>query len=157
MVVFKRIFRFLSTVIYALTLIYILIYAPRLFGYRENIILNDDVESLYSKYTIVFYHKAYKNNIDVNDLVTYQINDEILCGKVQSVSNDEYRISGNNVKYDNILGKNSNIIVHFGKFIIFVRENSILAIIIALSCVMIDIILSIKCCDKKKKKVLNYE
>ena len=162
MEVLRKFIKFLAIVVYSLIVIYILILVPRLFNYHEHIVMDDGMEPVYSKYTIVYYYETSQEYIKLTSIITYKDGDNILTGEVYDTTGGILKVKragkvDNIVKYEDVLGKNSNIIVHLGKYILFVRNNTILSIIIALTIITTDIIFSVSRKKSNKKKVLDYE
>ncbi len=153
----RKLLKLLSTISIVSIIVYGLIHLPELFGYHKLIIDSDNMKSIYSKGTIVYYYET--NKINVGDIVSLMKDNNIVCGRVFSISNDGYII-----KYDNtskndfannkdILGRNINIIVLFlGPFVTFVNNNYILYGIICFIFIALNIIFNKR--KVKHKKVL---
>ena len=152
-----KLLKLLSTISIVSVIVYGLIYLPELFGYHKLIVDSDYLKSIYSKGTIVYYYET--NKINVGDIVSFKKDNDTMCGRVFSISNDGYIIKYDNTsksdQVDNkdILGRNVNIIVLFlGPFVNFVNNNYILYGVICLIFVVLNIVFSK--INIKHKKVL---
>lgn len=136
--ILKKTVHVLSNICYIMITIYILIIAPRLFGYYPIVVLSGSMKPSYNIGTIAYYKSIKKNNIKVNDVITFHSNGkQIITHRVNKIIDSKFETKGdsnnskdpNLVEYKDILGKVASITVpYLGYFISFVGKNNYLVI-----------------------------
>ena len=170
MILIKQFFSFLSKAVIALACIYGLVFLPSLFNYHPHIIEDDGMSPTYPPSSIVYYSEIDYRNIRNTDIITFKENDEIRCARVINVDKTYFTVRNDNkdnidqkiIIQDNILGKNSSIMIKFlGAYILFVNSHLNILLPIGGGILLIRFIfIFIEPKEKKelpKKKVLNIE
>ena len=156
----KKFIRLLSTISCILLVVYVLVNLPEAFGYHKLIIKNDDMKSVYSNGTVIYYYET--KNIQVGDYITYKENADLKVGRIHRIQDSKYVVRFDNnseehLELKDIVGKNLNIILLFlGPYVTFVNNNLILFIVTCLIFIILNIILS-NMKEKEPKKVLKID
>ena len=140
--VVKIIIRVLSYICYAVIGVYAIICVPMIFACRPVVVLTGSMSPTYERGTIIYYKHVDKSEIAVDDVVTYQLNDQMVTHRVKRIENGAFITQGdaNNVEdgrpveYDSIVGKVGGMaipILGFG--IQFINDNPwVFAIVVAI-------------------------
>ena len=147
----KKVIHILSSIIYILVFAYGIVWLPSIFGYKPLIVLSKSMEPTYKEGTVIYYHQVPKDEIKIGDIITFKGNkNELISHRVKSMENDLFITKGdanevndaNKVKYEDIYGKNIDImIIYIGYFIKFVNNHGYLIILACIILVM-DFLLS---------------
>lgn len=141
--------RVLSWVVYGVIILALLIAAPILLGYRPMIVLSPSMEPVYPVDSIIYYHKADFEDINVQDPITFEIGEGGVATH-RVVNKDEANRAfttkgdnnpsedGNPVSYDRVLGKaglfgNPDVAIPFaGVFTRYVQKWYVIAVMAAI-------------------------
>ncbi len=137
----KIIINALSEITKLLVIVYLLLWAPIFIKYKPHAILDNNMTPSYKKGSIVYYKKVKEEDLKVGDIITYKIPGKYLTSvRILSIENDIYKVKSDSskndltsdLKYENIKGKNSKVIIHFmGYYLNIVSNNIILFIILS--------------------------
>ena len=139
--IIKKIIHSLSIIIYVFIIAYVLVWIPSIFGYKPLVILSGSMKPTYDIGTIIYTKKVDSEKIKKGDIITYVVNGEYVSHRVDDIIDNEYVTKGDanssadivKVKYENIIGKNTKIVVKYiGYYVRFISEHLYLLIIIIL-------------------------
>ena len=148
--ILKKLIHCLSTIVYILIIIYVVVWLPNLFGYKPLVILSGSMEPTYDVGTIIYTKKVDKEEIKKNDIITFISENKYVSHRVNDITDNGYVTKGdaNNVddiltvKYEDIVGKNANITIKYiGYYIKFACEHLYL-LIIAIIILALDFLLA---------------
>ena len=102
----KKMIHILSWLIYILIIIYVLICAPMIFGYKPLVVLSGSMEPTYGVGSVIYYHETPKEEIKVGDAITFTYETDFITHRVV---NTLYRILCKFYKQTSIFNRCSHI------------------------------------------------
>ena len=160
----KKIIHVLSNICYLLIAIYILIIAPKLFGYNPIVVLSGSMRPKYDVGTIIYYKQASKEEIKVGDVVTFMLNEkQVVTHRINRIIDTKYETKGdanktadvNLIEFKNILGKVATVTIpYLGYLSTIIERNMYLVLVVILVLVLEFVITNFSI---EKKKGVNYE
>jgi len=92
--VLKIIVRILSYICYAVIGIYALICAPMITGAKPVVVLSGSMRPTFEVGTIIYYKAVPQEELKVDDIITYQLGDELVTHRIKRVENGDYITKG---------------------------------------------------------------
>ena len=134
----KIVVRILSYLCYALIGIYALICAPMITGAKPVVVLSGSMRPTFEVGTIIYYKHVDQNELAPEDIVTYQMGNELVTHRIKRIENDQYVTQGdaNNtedrpIKYSDIQGRVGGLAIPvLGYGVQFINANMWLFIVI---------------------------
>lgn len=165
----KKIVHFLSSIVYLLIGVYVIVCVPILFSYKPLVVLSGSMEPTLKVGSIIYYKEVAENELKEGDIITFKTeNGEYISHRINSIDDGQYETKGdaNNsadpvkITYQNILGEVMNVYIpYLGYYVQFINNNQILSIVVALIILILEFILSnLKMLfDNKKESGEKYE
>lgn len=160
----KKIIHILSNISYLLIAVYILVIIPKIFGYNPIVVLSGSMKPKYDVGTIIYYKKVPKDDIKVNDIVTFMIKgDQVVTHRINKIDGTKYETKGDAnktadvelIEYKNILGKIATITIPcLGYLITLIEKNKYLVIVVVLILILEFVLTNF---NIDKEKGVNYE
>lgn len=128
----KKMIHILSWLIYILIIIYVLICAPMIFGYKPLVVLSGSMEPTYGVGSVIYYHETPKEEIKVGDAITFTYETDFITHRVVNIEDGLYETKGdaNNavdarkIGYSNIKGKVSKLYIpYIGYYVSFINKH----------------------------------
>ena len=158
----KRFVHVIAQIIYVLIVIYALVCAPMIFGYKPLVVLSGSMEPSFSTGSVVYYTKVSTSDLKAGDIITFEGNSGIIIShRIEKVNSKTFVTKGdaNNtvdpqeVPFDKVLGRDANFYIPFvGYFIKFVNDNLLLVGIPVVIILLLEFFLSNKDFDKDIKE-----
>ena len=137
----KKIVHILANISYMLIIVYAIVCAPMIFGYKPLVVLSGSMEPNIKTGSIVYYSKVSENELKVGDIITFktETNGDFITHRINKIENGNYETKGDankvpdlkTIRFDNIVGKDLNIsIPYLGYYVRFINEHLYLIIII---------------------------
>ena len=152
MVTAKKVIHYLSYLVYALIIIYLLICIPIIFKYKPLVVLSGSMKPTYSVGSIIYYKNYNNENLKVGDIITYRdSNNDLVTHRIVKINNDQYRLKGDNNNTEDIFSISKNQIVGIpakinikllGYLINFINRNMVISILFAIIVLASEFILS---------------
>lgn len=142
----KKVIHLLANICYIGIILYILLILPKIFGREPVVVLTGSMSPKYKVGTIIYYKKAEKEEIKVNDVITFKTsNNDIITHRVNNIIEDKYETKGDAneipdaklIEYDDIVGKVGKIsIPYVGYGISFINSHLYLIIFVVMVLVL---------------------
>lgn len=160
MAIFRKIIGILANICYILIFIYILLVAPKVFGYTPVVVLTGSMEPTYKVGTIVYYHSINENEIKTGDVVTFKNGDQIVTHRINDIKNNLYETKGDAneipdaklVEYKNIVGKVAPISIPILGYAINFLNNHLYIVIGAVIILVLEFATANFDINKKQKE-----
>lgn len=146
----KSVVHFLASIVYILIIVYAAVFTPMLFGYKNLTVMDDNLTI--SKGSLIYYKSVssigelYNDDIivfthDGKDIIRKILS--IKAGVIQTESIYSDKTDTYEVRYETVKGRVASTYIPFvGYFIHFVKNNTTLAIVVSVTIIVIDFILS---------------
>jgi len=137
--VLKIIVRILSYICYAVIGIYALICAPMITGAKPVVVLSGSMRPTFEVGTIIYYKAVPQEELKVDDIITYQLGDELVTHRIKRVENGDYITKGDAndiedgkpVPYSAVQGRVGGLAIPIlGYGVTFINNNMWLFIVI---------------------------
>lgn len=137
--VLRIIVRILSYICYAVIGVYALICLPMVIGAKPVVVLSGSMRPTFEVGTIIYYKHVPQQEIAKDDIITYQMGDELVTHRVARIQNSEYVTKGdaNNVEdgktvpYSAVQGKVGGLAIPFlGYGVQYINSNMWIFIVI---------------------------
>ena len=137
--VLKIVVRILSYICYAVIGVYALICAPMITGAKPVVVLSGSMRPTFEVGTIIYYKAVPQEEIQKDDIITFQMGDELVTHRVKRIENGNYITQGdaNNVEdgkpvpYSSIQGRVGGLAIPIlGYGVQFINSNIWLFIVI---------------------------
>lgn len=137
----------------------------QIFGQKYYIISTNSMSPTINKYDVVVSKSVKQNELKVGDVITYQINDEVITHRISRIEEQDkiyYYTKGDNnvdedkrkITFNDIKGKEIYIIPKFGKIIkILSSKITLLCIILVILIVFLIQIFRDEKLDNRREKV----
>lgn len=144
-------------IIYALVIIYLIIFIPTIWGEKPLVVISGSMEPTLKVGGILYYHNENYENYEVDDILVYRLDDHIISHRIYDITEDGIITKGDaNKTYDNlvitediILGEGTDwCIPLIGYYADFIYRHKYL-LIISIGVIIIDMIIE----KKQQKKV----
>lgn len=150
--IYKKTIDFISNIIYILIIIYALISAPALFGYKPVIVLSGSMEPTFKVGNVIYYHHVPEDELKQADIITFSYgnSEDLITHRINEINDGKYQTKGDAngnpdqqlIEYADIKGKVSKIYIPYvGHFIKYINEHIyiiVIAILILLSEFILD-------------------
>ena len=140
--ILKIVVRILSYICYAIIGVYALICAPMVTGAKPVVVLSGSMKPTFEENTIIYYKSTPQEEINVNDIISYQLGDKLVTHRVVRIEGGKYITKGdaNNIEdskpvdYSDIQGRVGGLAIPIlGAGVRFINGNLwIFAIIVAI-------------------------
>ena len=155
----KKVVHVFANISYILILIYAMICAPMIFGYKPLVVLSGSMEPSIKTGSVIYYSKVSEDALKVGDIITFKTNSksDFITHRINKIENGKYETKGDanktpdleTITFSNIVGKDLNIsIPYIGYYIRFVNNNLYLIVIIVILLILEYVFTNIL--DKKK-------
>lgn len=144
--ILKKIIHILANLCYIGIIIYVLLVMPKIFGNEPVVVLTGSMEPKYKVGTIIYYSKVEKDEIKVNDVITFKTsNNEIVTHRVNNIVEDRYETKGDAnettdpklVEYEDIVGKVGKFYIPYvGYGINFINNHLYLIVFVVIILVL---------------------
>lgn len=158
MKIFKKIVHTLSWFCYLFIIVYALLCAPYIFGYKPLVVLTGSMEPTFKTGSIIYYKTVSKNEIKEGDIITFKSGDSLVSHRVNKIENYIYETKGdanntvdaNRIEFSDIVGKDTNInIPYVGYYVKYINDHMYILIIVAVVLVLDFILSNIKINNEK--------
>lgn len=161
MAILKKIVNILSNISFILLILYALVASPLLFGYHPVVILSGSMTPSYKVGDIAYYHQVSEEELKEGDVIAFKNDSDVVVAHRLNSINTESKTyetkgdandtpDGEEITYDNILGKIMNIKIPIVGYYIWFVNKHIYVVGIMIFLIALDFIIDIV--DKKKKK-----
>lgn len=142
-------------IIYALVIIYLIIFIPTIWGTKPLVVISGSMEPVLKVGGILYYHEKDYKDFKKDDILVYQLDDHIISHRIYDITDDGIITKGDaNTEYDNfiitedmILGIGTDwSIPLIGYYADFIYRHKFL-LVISIGVIIIDMLF-----DKKKQK-----
>lgn len=148
--VLKIVVRILSYICYAIIGIYALICAPMITGAKPVVVLSGSMRPTFEVGTIIYYKSVPQEEIQKDDIITYQLGDELVTHRVKRIENSEYITQGdaNNVEdskpvpYSAVQGRVSGLAIPILGFGIQIINSNMWLFIVIVAILLAEFLLS---------------
>ncbi len=158
----KILIKTLANLSYILIAIYAIVEIPIIFGYKPLIVLSGSMEPSYKVGSLLYYHKATKEDIEIDDVITFKLeNDKYVTHRVIAIENEKYKTKGDAnsnedpwlIDYSDVKGKViKTTIPYIGYYINFVNTHLYLIWVIVLILVSEFLLSNVEIFDINRKK-----
>jgi len=158
----KRIVHVLAELVYILIILYALVCAPMIFGYKPLVVLTGSMEPVLKVGSVVYYTKVSTNELKAGDIITFTEKDgTIVSHRIDKVNEKTFTTKGdanntidaNEVEFENVLGKDTNFSIPFiGYYIKFMNDHLLMVGIPIGIILVLEFLLCNKDFDKDKKE-----
>lgn len=141
----KKIFDFLSGVVYLCIIGYLLIAAPLVLGHRPVVVLSGSMEPVYKVGSVIYYKNAAFDEIDVGDPITFhgENSDVLVTHRVVEKLEEtrEFATEGDAngsrdpgyVSYENVVGKASSFCIPYaGYFVNYGKQPMAIVLMVSI-------------------------
>lgn len=154
----KSVVHFSASIVYILIIVYVAVFVPMLFGYKNLTVMDDNLTI--TKGSLIYYKSVSSiGELYNDDLIVFTSDGEyviqrilnIKSGVIQTESIYNDKTETYEVKYENIKGRVASTYIPFiGYFIHFMKNNTTLSIVVSITIIVIDFILSNSISKKNK-------
>ena len=160
MEIINKIFKVLSWIVVAAIIVYIMIAAPVIAGYRPVVVLSGSMEPTYPVGCVTYYHSCDFSKLQAGDAITLNAGDSMvthrivkkneLSGNVETKGDNNPTQDPNPVDMDDIVGKTADFKIPFaGYFVIFGKKPAVIAAMILI--LLANYVLE-RLTDKRKRR-----
>ena len=137
--ILKIVVRILSYICYAVIGVYALICAPMITGAKPVVVLSNSMKPTFETGTIIYYKRVPQEELKVDDIITYQLGDELVTHRIKRVENGDYITKGDAndiedgkpVPYSAVQGRVGGLAIPIlGYGVTFINNNMWLFIVI---------------------------
>ena len=131
--------KILSSILYILLLLYLIIFIPVIWGYKPLVIISGSMEPKLKVGGILYYKKINQAEYKINDIVVFKSKKYLISHRIVEISNDGFITKGdanktidtNKVYFEKALGKGTDwSIPYIGYYADFIYKNKWILIII---------------------------
>lgn len=164
MEILKKVVHGLSIVCYVFIIVYALICAPYIFGYKPLVVLTGSMEPTFKTGSIIYYKHASREQIKEGDIITFKFGDSVVSHRVHKIEGNLYETKGdaNNTvdaqktEYNNILGKDLQMCIpYLGFYVKYINDNIYLLIIVVVILILDFILSNLKTKEKEQNEFNN--
>lgn len=159
--ILNRVFKVLSWVVAAAIIIFVMIAAPIVAGYRPVIVLSGSMEPNYHVGCVTYYHSCDFTDLQVGDVITFEASGAMvthriikingLSGNVETKGDSNPTQDPNPVEASEIVGKTVNFQIPFaGYFVGYGKKPVTIAIMIQI--LLINFLLEKLCSNERKEE-----
>lgn len=129
----NQVFKELSWLVTAIIVVYMVIAAPILLGYRPLVVLSGSMEPTYPIGSIIYYHECSFEEIEAGDPVTFRAGNSLVTHRVTEIDEDSRTLTmkgDNNLSEDpipleetEIVGKATGFAIAFAGYLVTYGKN----------------------------------
>lgn len=160
MEIINKIFKVLSWIVVAAIIVYIMIAAPVIAGYRPVVVLSGSMEPTYPVGCVTYYRSCEFSRLQAGDVVTFKAGDSMVTHRIVKKNARSWSIEtkgDNNPTQDpnpvyakDVVGKTADFKIPFaGYFVIFGKKPAVIAAMILI--LLTDYVLE-RLTDKRKRR-----